>query len=175
MKSTQPGGSVLLPILLPNTERSVDSHQLRVFWPATQVPCISQVVADLSVLSHFSVDGGWCMHHLKGNGGDDEVDVPTLLSWLHLTLQPPQPWVKGVPRIFTALNKNKYIKFHLVPDALTLDPCSLASLTMFCTPSTVLGKKVLTVTLVSRVVPQLSKVSSMYRISMLPSIGSLVS
>ena len=48
---------MLLPILFPNTERPLDSHQLRVFWPATQVPCISKVVADLGVFSHFSVDG----------------------------------------------------------------------------------------------------------------------
>ena len=53
--------------------------------------------------------GVWNMHHLKRNGGDDEVNVPTLLARLHLTLQPPQPWVEGVPWILIVLKKNKYI------------------------------------------------------------------
>ena len=55
IRSTEPGRGVLLPILLPNTERPLDSHQLRVFWPASQVPCIGQVVAHLGVFSHFVV------------------------------------------------------------------------------------------------------------------------
>ena len=34
----------------------LDSHQLRIFWPTSKVPCISQVIAHLGGFCHASVD-----------------------------------------------------------------------------------------------------------------------
>ena len=149
---------MLLPVLLPNTERPLDSNQLRVFRPGSQVSRVSQVVAHLKI-SFFWWSGSLHQCHLERDGGDDEVDVPALLSRLHFTLETPQPRVERVPEGFFKFESQ--LRPHLVPEARTLEPCSLASFTMFCTPSTVLGKNVLTVTLFKMVVPQLSKVSSM--------------
>ena len=91
----EPGRCVLLSVLLPNTERSLDSNELRIFRPGSQVSRVSKVVAHLKVSFFWSGSLHQC--HLERDGGDDEVDVPALLSRLHFTLEAPQPRVERVP------------------------------------------------------------------------------